>query len=70
MIAATVERGQQNLAILEQSIIKSNTLLPGEWYGGKLVFEPPDGDQKSYRLLIPVGPDVHEIDIAQGKVAS
>jgi hypothetical protein len=26
MIAATVERGQQNMAILEQSVIKDNTL--------------------------------------------
>jgi hypothetical protein len=34
MIAATVETGQRNMAALEQSVIKDNTLMPGEWYGG------------------------------------
>jgi hypothetical protein len=36
MFAATIERGQQNMAQLEQSVIKDNTLMPGEWYGGQL----------------------------------
>jgi hypothetical protein len=35
MFAATVERGQQNMAQLEQTVIKDNTLMPGEWYGGQ-----------------------------------
>jgi hypothetical protein len=30
MFAATIERGQQNMAQLEQAVIKDNTLLPGE----------------------------------------
>ena len=34
MVAATVETGQRNMAMLEQAVIKDNTLLPGEWYGG------------------------------------
>jgi len=34
MIAATVETGQRNMAALEQAVIKDNTLMPGEWYGG------------------------------------
>jgi hypothetical protein len=36
MFAATVETGQRNMAALEQSVIKDNTLMPGEWYGGQL----------------------------------
>jgi len=32
MFAATVETGQRNMAVLEQSVIKDNTLMPGEWY--------------------------------------
>jgi hypothetical protein len=36
MFAATVETGQRNMATLEQSVIKDNTLMPGEWYGGQL----------------------------------
>jgi hypothetical protein len=41
MFAATIERGQQNMAQLEQSVIKDNTLMPGEWYGGQLHLAPP-----------------------------
>lgn len=40
MISATIDQGQQNLAALEQTIIKDDTLFPGEWYGGKLVLQP------------------------------
>jgi hypothetical protein len=31
MISATIEQGQANLANLERSVMKDNTLLPGEW---------------------------------------
>ncbi len=54
MFAATIERGQQNMAQLEQSVIKDNTLMPGEWYGGQLHISPPttppSGNQKSTPL--------------------
>jgi len=69
MIAATVETGQRNMAALEQSVIKDNTLMPGEWYGGQLHLAPPTnqgGAQKSYTIVITVGPDRHVIDVAQG----
>ena len=50
MFAATIERGQQNMAQLEQAVIKDNTLMPGEWYGGQLhIFaadEPSVGKSK------------------------
>jgi hypothetical protein len=41
MISTTIESGQRNMAALEQSVIKDNTLMPGEWYGGQLHFAPP-----------------------------
>lgn len=69
MIAATVETGQRNMATLEQTVIKDNTLMPGEWYGGQLVFAPPNdkgGDQKSYTIVITVGSDRHVIECNQG----
>jgi hypothetical protein len=70
MIAATVETGQRNMAILEQSVIKDNTLLPGEWCGGQLHLAPPvaseSGGPKTYTIVISVGSDRHVIDIAQG----
>jgi hypothetical protein len=69
MIAATVETGQRNMAVLEQSVIKDNTLMPGEWYGGQLHLAPPTdqgGGAKTYTIVITVGTDRHVIDIAQG----
>jgi len=69
MIAATVETGQRNMAALEQAVIKDNTLMPGEWYGGQLHLAPPTdqgGGPKTYTIVITVGPDRHVIDVAQG----
>lgn len=69
MIAATVETGQRNMAVLEQSVIKDNTLMPGEWYGGQLHLAPPTdqaGGQKNYTIVIMVGSDRHVVDVAQG----
>jgi len=68
MIAATVETGQRNMAALEQSVIKDNTLMPGEWYGGQLHLAPPTdqgGAAKTYTIVITVGADRHVIDISQ-----
>lgn len=73
MISATIETGQRNMAALEQSVIKDNTLMPGEWYGGQLHFAPPTdkgGDQKSYTIVITVGSDRHVIECNQGPAGS
>jgi hypothetical protein len=73
MFAATIERGQQNMAQLEQSVIKDNTLMPGEWYGGQLHLAPPTdqpGNQKTYSIVITVGNDRHVIEVAQGPTGS
>jgi hypothetical protein len=69
MIAATVETGQRNMATLEQSVIKDNTLMPGEWYGGQLHLAPPTdqgGGPKMYTIVITVGSERHVIDVSQG----
>lgn len=69
MVAATIERGQANMAMLEQAVIKDNTLMPGEWYGGQLHLAPPTdqgGGQKSYSIVITVGSDRHVVEVAQG----
>lgn len=70
MIAATVETGQRNMAALEQAVIKDNTLMPGEWYGGQLHLAPPTnqsgGRPKTYTIVITVGTERHVIDVAQG----
>jgi hypothetical protein len=69
MIATTDEAGQRNMAALEQTVVKDNTLMPGEWYGGQLHFAPlpeQDSGQKTYTIVITVRSDRHVIDIAQG----
>jgi hypothetical protein len=69
MIASTIERGRRNLATLERAVIKDNTLLPGEWYGGQLHLQPPvsaDSDAaKMYSITLLVGSDRHQIDVVQ-----
>ena len=69
LIGATIERGQANLAHLEHAVIKDDTLMPGEWYGGQLHIQPlisEGGSMKYYKISVQVGPDRHEIRIAQG----
>lgn len=68
MISATIETGQRNMATLEQTVIKDNTLMPGEWYGGQLHLAPPvdqGSAPKIYTIVITVGSDRHVIDITQ-----
>jgi hypothetical protein len=70
MIAATIEQGQMNLATLERSIIKDNTLMPGEWYGGQLHLQPLSKSdtreaQRTYAISLLVGQDRHVINVVQ-----
>jgi hypothetical protein len=72
LVSATIERGQANMAVLERAVIKDNTLMPGEWYGGQLHIAPlvsQDGP-KVYTIAVSVGSDRHEIQIAQGGAPS
>ena len=55
------------------SVIKDNTMLPGEWYGGQLHFEAPQAsgnEPKTYVISIPVGSEVHDIEVIQNAVRS
>jgi hypothetical protein len=72
LISATIERGQANMAMLERAVLKDNTLMPGEWYGGQLHIQPlasQDGP-KIYTISVLVGLDRHEIKISQGSLNS
>lgn len=62
--------GDQNLAILEHSILKDNTVLPGEWIGGTIVLDTPDrgsSDTISYTINVHFGGEMHEFVIDQSK---
>ena len=57
------------MAYLERAVIKDDTLMPGEWYGGQLRIQPlVSGTDpiKDYKITVLVGTDRHEIHIAQG----
>jgi len=69
LIGATIERGQANMAYLERAVIKDDTLMPGEWYGGQLHIQPlvsEGGPVKHYSITVLVGNDRHQIQITQG----
>jgi hypothetical protein len=68
MIANTIETGQRNLAMLERTVLKDNTIMPGEWVGGQVHISPPysGGSSKHYMIDVEVAGDDHQIDIVQG----
>jgi hypothetical protein len=72
LVAATIERGQQNMAVLERDVIKDNTLMPGEWYGGQLHLSPPSNEggngAKTYVVSVLVGHDRHDIEVVQAAI--
>ena len=70
LIDAAIAQGQDNLAVLERDVLKDNTLMPGEWYGGTLHLQPParsdsESAPKTYSIAMMIGPDHHEISVVQ-----
>lgn len=66
--AAIQAQGEQNLAALEHTILKDNTVMPGEWIGGTIVLEPPaysGSAPKSYVITVDFGGEQHEFQVAQ-----
>jgi hypothetical protein len=55
--------GQNNLAALKGSVIKDNTLMPGEWYGGTIVLDAPK-KSKSW------GDQLHRLNIGRRRNSS
>jgi hypothetical protein len=71
LIDAAIADGQDTLARLERDVLKDNTLMPGEWYGGTLHLQPPTDAEsgpgpKTYSIAMMVGRDHHEIGVVQG----
>lgn len=68
MIDNAVQTGQRNMAALEGMILKDNTIMPGEWYGGRIIIQPLAGDgPKAYRIQVQAGNDRHEFSISHVK---
>lgn len=69
LIGNTIAQGQAKLAYLERAVIKDDTIMPGEWYGGQLHIQPlisEGGPIKHYTISVLVGTDRHQIKITQG----
>ena len=73
LAASVVAQGEINLTSLEQNIIKDNTLMPGETYGGIIVVAPPSTSESteasSYRLSMVIAGERHDLDVDQTPVA-
>lgn len=72
MVGDAAATAQLNMASLEQTVLKDNTLLPGEWVGGQLHIEAPQSEgsgPKAYVISVPVGDELHEIAVTQGGAA-
>jgi hypothetical protein len=71
-MAAVQARGQERLGELQNTILKDNTVLPGEWVGGVVVLDVPtaaaDG-VANYQLNIRFGDEVHSFDVVQARLA-
>jgi len=61
------QQAQANIANLENNMLKDNTIMPGEVYGGRFVFDGAKvksrTDPKHYRISFKIGPDSHVIDL-------
>ncbi len=60
--------GEQNLQMLEGTILKDHTVMPGEWYGGTIVLDPlhsASSNGKSYfDISIIYGGEQHTFSVA------
>jgi hypothetical protein len=54
---------------LQRTILKDNTVMPGEWVGGTIILaSPTQGDVgASYSIVVAFGGEEHEFTVAQVK---
>ena len=60
--------GEANMARLQGTIIKANTILPGEMYGGQVVLQPVKrvkGQSALYTIAVNLPSETHVFSIRQ-----
>lgn len=61
-------QGERNLGALQQTILKDNTVLPGEWYGGTVVLDQPaqsGNGPAEYVVSVQFAGELHEFAVKQ-----
>jgi hypothetical protein len=69
-LASIQAQGQQRLSELQTTILKDNTVLPGEWVGGMVVLDIPDKTPDGvmhYQTDVHFGNEVHSFTINQAQ---
>lgn len=70
--AAIRADGERSLAQLQMTILKDNTVMPGEWIGGTIVLAQPEYADKAssagYSIAVNFGGELHEFTIAHRKM--
>jgi len=69
--SAIEAQGRKALDALQSSILKDNTVLPGEWVGGIVVLDAPAKGGRgtaTYRIDVNLGGEVHSFVVSQSKV--
>ncbi len=64
-------QGEDNLARLDNTILKDHTVMPNEWYGGVVVLDKPEKDDKGathYSVTVAFGGELHEFEIKQARM--
>lgn len=68
--AAIEAQGQQRLSELQSTILKDNTVMPGEWVGGIVVLDRPekaaDGVAR-YQIDVRFGDELHSFTVNQAR---
>jgi hypothetical protein len=67
-LAALRAQGEENLGRLQLTILKDNTVMPGEWYGGSIVLAPPvqSNDRSAfYTIVVNFGGEQHTFAVDQ-----
>jgi hypothetical protein len=71
-MTAVQAQGQQRLNELQNTILKDNTVMPGEWVGGIVVLDvprnAPDG-VASYQINVDFGNEIHTFAVTESKSA-
>lgn len=66
-IAQVREQGAANIQALEQTILKDNTVMPGEWIGGTVVLAPPakrESGGSAYAISVSFAGEQHTFSVS------